>query len=500
MATGGNTSRLSWRGEAMLRLMALPCALATAGTAAASAALAESSQTSLWPVVAALVGAGLTAWLVFLAGRPLRGLGALASALDAAAAGARDPGALRLAEGLGARARAFNSMIDELAAQRRGEMIAKVGESSSKPARRDADMTSACDAMWSGVMLVDAQGRVKYANGAAAILLSCVREKLVGASLHEVIRDGAVIDAVLSAARGETRVRAMVEAGGAGADAQVGGEKGAGGGAPESVTRFSIRTVGPKEQPLAMVIVEDVTQQRVADRSRNAFIAQATHELRTPLTNMRLCLDELLESPDLEAEERQRFVNIVSGESRRLERMVGDMLSISEIEAGTLTLHMGDARLGQLIDDLRQDFQMQAKDKEIKLAFNVPPKLPVIHADRDKLVLTLGNLIGNALKYTPSGGDVTVTIKTPAGQLLVDVTDSGIGIAPEEQELVFERFYRSKDQRVEKITGTGLGLALARQVARLHGGDITISSQLNKGSTFTLSLPTGAPATESKAA
>ncbi len=488
----------------MLRLMALPCALATAGTAAASAALAESSQTSLWPVVAAIVGAGLTAWLVLLAGRPLRGMGALASALDVAATGARDAGTLRVSERLGPRAKAFNAIIDELASQRRSDTIAKVGETAAKPSRRDGDLASACDAMWSGVMLVDAQGRIKYANGAAAIMLSCVREKLVGASLHEVIRDGAVIDAAMTAARGETRVRAVVEAGGGTSETGAGSVGGAGrageNATPECVMRYSMRTVGPKDQPLALVIIEDVTQQRVADRSRNAFIAQATHELRTPLTNMRLCLDELLESPDLEAEERQKYLNIVSGESRRLERMVGDMLSISEIEAGTLTLHMGDARLGQLIEDLRQDFQVQAKDKEIKLTFNVPPKLPVIHADRDKLMLTLGNLIGNALKYTPQGGEVTVSVKTPTGQLVVDVTDSGIGIAPEEQELVFERFYRSKDQRVEKITGTGLGLALARQVARLHAGDITINSQLNKGSTFTLSLPTGAVATESKAA
>jgi len=499
LATGSNVFKLSSRGEAMLRLMALPCALTTAGTAAASAILAESSQTSLWPVVAALAGAGLTAWLVLLAGKPLRGMGALASALDVASTGTRDAGTLRVSERLGPRAKAFNAIIDELASQRRVEMVAKAGDTAAKPSRRDGDLASACDAMWSGVMLVDAQGRIKYANGAAAIMLSCVREKLSGASLHEVIRDGAVIDAAMSAARGETRVRAVVEAG---VSASTPSATGSGSAAsePESVTRFSMRTIGPKDQPLALVIIEDITQQRIADRSRNAFIAQATHELRTPLTNMRLCLDELLESPNLEAEERQRFLNIVSGESRRLERMVGDMLSISEIEAGTLTLHMGDARLGQLIDDLRQDFQIQAKDKQIKLTFNVPPKLPVIQADRDKLMLTLGNLIGNALKYTPTGGDVTVTVKTPTGQLVVDVTDSGIGIAPEEQELVFERFYRSKDQRVEKITGTGLGLALARQIARLHAGDIAITSQLNKGSTFTLSLPTGAVATESKAA
>jgi signal transduction histidine kinase len=146
-------------------------------------------------------------------------------------------------------------------------------------------------------------------------------------------------------------------------------------------------------------------------------------------------------------------------------------------------------RLDKLFEELEADYGAQAKDKEIAMKFDLPPKLPVIQADRDRLILAAHNLIGNALKYTPAGGKVTVTVKSENTQLVMEVADSGIGIEEQEQQLIFEKFYRSKDPRVGKITGSGLGLALAREVVRLHGGEITVRSELNSGSTFTLTLP-----------
>ena len=109
--------------------------------------------------------------------------------------------------------------------------------------------------------------------------------------------------------------------------------------------------------------------------------------------------------------------------------------------------------------------------------------------DRDKIRLGLHNLIGNALKYTPAGGHVTVTVTVDQGRFVVDVADSGIGISAEDAERIFEKFYRARDRRVTQVKGSGLGLAIAREVIRLHGGDITVQSEPEKGSTFTLWLP-----------
>jgi signal transduction histidine kinase len=257
------------------------------------------------------------------------------------------------------------------------------------------------------------------------------------------------------------------------------------------VFRYSLRPVRKDDAASAVVVIEDITQQRVAEDARHSFVASATHELRTPLTNMRLYIDSLLEDPNLDVQKRTQAVNVVSQEARRLERMVGDMLSVAEIEAGSIKLHKGDVRLEPIFHELKADFAEQARQKEIRLRFDLPPKWPQMQGDRDKIVMALHNLVGNAIKYTPAGGEVTVRAAPSADDktFAVDVADNGIGIKEDEQGLVFEKFYRSKDKRIGGVTGTGLGLAIAREVVRLHGGDISLKSVIDKGSTFTMTLP-----------
>jgi len=146
-------------------------------------------------------------------------------------------------------------------------------------------------------------------------------------------------------------------------------------------------------------------------------------------------------------------------------------------------------RLEEIFPELQAGYAAQADEKQIQMVFNLPPKLPVIKGDREKIRVALHNLVGNALKYTPAGGQVSVTVTANDGHLVVEVGDTGIGMSEEDREHAFEKFYRAKDARVAKITGSGLGLAIAREVVRMHGGDITVESELNRGSTFTLALP-----------
>ncbi|GAG31368.1 unnamed protein product, partial [marine sediment metagenome] len=168
---------------------------------------------------------------------------------------------------------------------------------------------------------------------------------------------------------------------------------------------------------------------------------------------------------------------------------VSDILSVSEIEAGSFKISADDVRFDALLEQLQADYEPQAKQKQISLAFKLPPKLPVLQGDRDKISLALHNLVGNALKYTPDGGKVTVTAVVGEQQLALDVTDTGIGISEDDAERVFEKFYRAKNARQANITGSGMGLALAREIVRLHGGDIELQSEPQRGSTFTMTLP-----------
>ncbi len=407
--------------------------------------------------------------------RRLRGLGAIAEALRVSSNGEAAIGLLRVSEAFGREAVSWNSLLEEREALREQVLMQKAAEKVHSRSGRDGDLAGAFDAMWSGFIIVDESGKVSYANGAASVLLRRKREEIIGSELMPIVGDPAA-EPVLAVAAGKSRQRTSVEL-------ERQSEKG-----ERTVLRLTARPMRREDQASAVVLIEDITQQRVADESRNAFVAQATHELRTPLTNIRLYVETMVEEGETDALIRTKCINVIGNEARRLERIVGDMLSVSEIEAGSLKIHEGEIRLDAMFEELEADFKAQAEDKELRLNFAMPPKLPVMQGDRDKLMLALHNLVGNALKYTPVGGEVNVRVE--AGQsLTVDVTDNGIGISPDEQELIFEKFYRAKDRRIAGITGSGIGLALARQVVRMHGGDITVSSQIDKGSTFRMAVP-----------
>lgn len=154
-----------------------------------------------------------------------------------------------------------------------------------------------------------------------------------------------------------------------------------------------------------------------------------------------------------------------------------------------MALKKDDIRLDSLFGDLQGDYAALAAEKQITMEFDLPPKMPVIQGDREKLAVVVQNLLGNAIKYTPEGGEVRVFVEMSERELTLEVSDSGIGISEEDVEKVFEKFYRANDPRVGDITGSGLGLALTSEIVRLHGGDLTVESELNEGSTFKMTLP-----------
>ncbi len=257
----------------------------------------------------------------------------------------------------------------------------------------------------------------------------------------------------------------------------------------DEILRLTVIPTREIDGVYAVVTVEDVTRQRFAEKSRHEFIAQATHELRTPLTNIRLYVEEAIDAGENEGNARSEALNVISHESLRLERLVSELLDISELEAGARVMDKGDVRIDQLMEQIKSDYVAMAESKDVALVFELPPKLPVIQGDRDKIAGALHNLLGNAIKYTPSGGSVTVRLDDEEGVLRFVFIDTGIGITPEEQTRVYDKFFRSADQRVSAIEGTGLGLAFAQQVAQMHGGELTLDSELDHGSTFTFSMP-----------
>ena len=406
----------------------------------------------------------------------LRAMGAIRDALISLARGEHSMAALAVGPELGPEAVAWNDLLMEKDKLSTMVVVGRARDSITDRRVNKGDLDAAFDAMSQGLVLINEKLEAKFVNGAAAVFLQSRREEMLGSVVSKFVKYKEVLKAIEGVAGGTIRRRMMIEV-------RNGTDSGAG------VLKFSVRPVRREDSAAAMVIIEDVTQQRVADEARNSFIAQATHELRTPLTNIRLYIETAIEEGETNPALRAKALNVINQEARRLENIVGEMLSVSQIEAGSFKLQRGDVRLDTIFTELEADYAAQATDKKIAMTMNLPPKLPAIKGDRDKINVALHNLLGNALKYTPSGGKVVVNVSIEKNVLAVEFTDSGIGISEEDQKRIFDKFYRAKDPRVGKIVGTGLGLTLAREVMRLHGGDITVDSQMDKGSTFTLTMP-----------
>ncbi len=410
--------------------------------------------------------------------RKLRDISAVQGALLARADGEQSGAVLSVDSDLGPASAGWNEFVQEHDWLRSQGILERTREAIASNGRAPGGLAAACDTMPQGILLINADLTIAYANGAAASHVGGKRDGFAGKDVTELIEAKPVLDAIRAAANGAGSRRATIEQ----QDADGAG-----------VLRWSIRPMRGDGAAM-MVLIEDITQQRVAEESRNAFVAQATHELRTPLTNIRLYVEMAIEQSQDDPNELSKSLNVINQETRRLDRIVGDILSVSEIEAGSLEVKRDDVRLDEMLREVSDDYRAQATEKKIELLFDLPPKLPVIQGDQDKISVALHNLLGNALKYTPAEGKVDVTVDVEKSRVLVEVADTGIGISDEDAEHIFDKFYRAKDQRLSNITGSGLGLALAREVIRLHGGDITVHSELNKGSTFTLMLPTGAEA------
>lgn len=235
--------------------------------------------------------------------------------------------------------------------------------------------------------------------------------------------------------------------------------------------------------------MRDITQQKLAEEMRDQFVDTATHELRTPLANIKAYAETLALADVIDVEQQKQFLNTINSEATRLARFVDDLLSVSSMELGSLSLNKQVTDLSRMLNEVLVKIRPQVAEKNLTLDVAFPEKMPEPELDKDKIAAVLVNLLGNAVKYTPEGGRVTFRVNITDRLIDMSIEDTGVGIAQEELSKVFEKFFRSQDPRVQEQTGTGLGLALAQEVVRLHGGKIELESELNKGSTFSVLLP-----------
>ena len=253
--------------------------------------------------------------------------------------------------------------------------------------------------------------------------------------------------------------------------------------------RFTIAPIRHAEAHFALMTIEDVTQQRVAAAAMNSFLARAAHELRTPLTNIRLFVEEALEHCERNPMATSRCLNVINDETQRLDRTVAEILSVSQIEAGSFELKRDDIHVDELLQKLKVDHEAQAREKRIAYEFDLPPKLPVFQGDRDKVALALHNLVGNALKYTLDGGRIVVSAQVEKGRLSVAVSDTGTGDQPGRDREGFREVLPVQEPAGRQRQRVGPGPADRPRSGAAAWRRHLAESELGKGSTFTLVLP-----------
>ncbi|HZH60041.1 MAG TPA: ATP-binding protein, partial [Metabacillus sp.] len=247
--------------------------------------------------------------------------------------------------------------------------------------------------------------------------------------------------------------------------------------------------IGTNDEWKGIVLVfHDITELKKLEQMRKDFVANVSHELKTPITSIKGFSETLLDGALSDKQTAEYFLSIILKESDRLQTLIKDLLDLSKIEQQGFQLSIQPCDLREILDDISVILESKAKEKDIELTVTLPENLTYIEGDIYRLKQIFINLINNALTYTPQGGSVHVKVEKHDGYALVTVSDTGIGIKQEEIPRIFERFYRVDRARSRNSGGTGLGLAIVKHLVEAHKGQISVQSEVGKGTTFTVKL------------
>lgn len=327
--------------------------------------------------------------------------------------------------------------------------------------------------MVEGVAVVNGSERLVFANPGFAEILGLDVPPTSGSALVEVVRQTELVEAVRKVLRGEPRVQSEIVTGTL----------------RQHYFAITVAAVLAGETTGAVVVLHDITELRKLERVRRDFVANVSHELRTPLTAIQGFAETLLAGAIDDPQNRTRFLEIILEHSRRLARLTEDLLMLSKMDAERLELEIRRLSVSQLIESCLETAQRRATEKDLRISVNMPQRLPDIAGDRRRLAEVLQNLLDNAIQYTLPGGQIMVSAETGEDEVIVTVSDTGIGIPKADQPRIFERFYRVDVARSREAGGTGLGLAIAKHLVDVHGGRLWVESEVSQGSQFHFSVP-----------
>ena len=326
-------------------------------------------------------------------------------------------------------------------------------------------------AMQDGLLVVDAARHITLANESFAQFFG-VRETSPGAPLLEMVRDLTLDRLITKTLHDRESTRGEITT-------------------PER--QLEVSAVPMKDESGAttgvVVLFHDITQLKQLDEVRKDFVANVSHELRTPLSILRGYIETLRDNPKLPVNELARILGVMERHSKRLGLLVEDLLTLTQLESSTPNLQLSDVSVNNLVRGVVRDWEKKLGDKDLRVIVDLAPDVPVIRADETRLQEVLYNLLDNAVKYSSTGAEIRLHAQRRDGQVVLSVSDTGIGIGKDDLPRIFERFYRVDKARSSALGGTGLGLSIVKHIAQLHGGRVEAESELGRGTTIRVLLP-----------
>ena len=356
------------------------------------------------------------------------------------------------------------------------DMVAELQEKIRVANEEKWKLRAAFASMAEGVMVLDSQNRIEGLNKGMAEMIGREYADIVGKTPIEAFRNIALQDALN---RFRQAGEIVLE------EITLGDEN-------PMILDVNISAVKslPGQDPKTMIVFHNVTRLKKLEQVRADFVANVTHEIKTPLTAIIGFVETLQQGAIDDRAKAQKFLLTIHENAQRLNRLVDDLLTLSSIELGETELHLEGLALEDVFETALTLISPRAALKNVRIQRDVQPGLPMVRADRDRLVQILVNVLDNAVKFTPEGGSVSITASPEVqGSVVIKITDTGIGISKSELPRLGERFYRIDKTRSREMGGTGLGLSIVKHLMKAHEGSMEIESTLGKGTTVSLHFP-----------
>lgn len=355
-------------------------------------------------------------------------------------------------------AHAFNEMSQSVKA-----MMTDISAERNKLATVLANMAD-------GVIMTDRERTVVLANDTAQSMFGFKEKGLIGHPLIQAVHDYEIDEVAKKCLETGKEQTAQLELG-----------------TPKRFLRVIAVPLMTGRPTGILLLFQDLTQMKSLQTMRREFVGNVSHELRTPLATIKAIVETLEDGAIEDKSMAKGFLGTIDTEVERMAHMVGELTELSRIETGQAELKLEPVNLGQLVAEVIARLSPQAERQGISVSAQIPADIPAIQADRERIQQVVLNLLHNAIKFTPQGGEATISAELREDSVVVNIADTGIGISEDDLPHVFERFYKSDRSRTGG--GTGLGLAIAKHIVQAHGGSIWTHSQEGKGSTFSFSLP-----------